>query len=360
MDLSGLKVTSQGRGQPLYLAACEVLKKGVDAGVFPVGRRLPSTKELARHMEISLVTAHRALLELVHAGVLRRAQGKGTFVHERYGQRRGSAAMRIGLVSPAEDALEYFYRARVFEGIRQAARQLSIDLLLLGLDEDVRGECSGLVMMSPQPEQIETIVSSNNHKPALIVGARSSSPRAGWMDIDNFDIGRRAAMHLCDAGHQLIGFMGGEDSVIHAQERWRGFLACCQQRNVALRDQNIIRCLTWKLDHREHMGLIRALSSPSRPTAIFAAGYDFAMDVYAAARTVGLSIPRDLSVIGVDDTPSTPNLDPPMTTFRQPLVQLGHTAVTTLHDQVANEDWVPVGRTLRAELIIRGSTGSPG
>jgi LacI family transcriptional regulator len=69
-----------------------------------------------------------------------------------------------------------------------------------------------------------------------------------------------------------------------------------------------------------------------------------------------LRIPDDLSVVGVDDPPSAAHLAPPLTTLRQPLIQLGHAAVTTLAEQVQNDQSEAESRTLLAELVIRRST----
>jgi LacI family transcriptional regulator len=104
------------------------------------------------------------------------------------------------------------------------------------------------------------------------------------------------------------------------------------------------------------MSLIRLLGSPSKPTAIFAAGYYYALDCYAAAQTVGLRVPEDLSVVGVDDPPSAPFLSPPMTTLRQPLMQMGHAAITALHELIQRSGSDMVNRTLWAELVIRRSS----
>jgi DNA-binding LacI/PurR family transcriptional regulator len=118
-----------------------------------------------------------------------------------------------------------------------------------------------------------------------------------------------------------------------------------------------VKGLSWHLDDRERLTLVRALGRPDRPTAIFAAGYYFALDVYGAAATVGLRIPEDLSVVGVDDPPSAAHLSPPITTLRQPLVQLGQSAVTALVEQIQRNNGDPSSRTLCAELIVRRSTG---
>jgi DNA-binding LacI/PurR family transcriptional regulator len=91
---------------------------------------------------------------------------------------------------------------------------------------------------------------------------------------------------------------------------------------------------------------------------VFAAGYYFALDVYAAAQTAGLRIGEELSVVGVDDPPSAGFLNPPLTTLRQPLLQMGHNAVTALVETCRNAGAEATRRMLRPELVIRRSTGA--
>ena len=98
---------------------------GVEGGVFVPGEQMPSTKELSEQLDVSLVTAHRALQELVAAGVLERSQGRGTFVHHRYQQRKQViAGSRVGLVFHRDASLADFYQGQLLEGIHRAANRL--------------------------------------------------------------------------------------------------------------------------------------------------------------------------------------------------------------------------------------------
>ena len=96
-----------------------------------------------------------------------------------------------------------------------------------------------------------------------------------------------------------------------------------------------------------------------RPTAIFAAGYYFALNVYSAAATLGLKIPEDLTIVGVDDPASASQMSPPLTTLRQPLVELGREAVGVLCDYFHRENTELASRMLGAELVVRKSSGPP-
>lgn len=358
MPTKAMSVVKPRPGKPLYIVVRDLIRDAVQDGTFQAGQRLPSTKDLARQMGVSLVTAHRALQELVNDGLLQRTQGRGTFVHERYEERRQAAAtMRLGLIVHEGAVLECFYRCMVFSGIQQATHQLGADLLVLGYAEDVRNECDGLILFESPLHQIAAAAQRAGRRPIVSIGTHCPTGMVSCIEIDNVEMGRSAVRHLCDLGHRSLGFMGPDDHMTFGRDRWAGFLAACQQQEVAPREQNVIRSLGCRLDERERMALIRALSSPNRPTAIFAAGYDFVLDVLDAAKTVGLVVPRDLSVITVDDTPSAPYLDPPLTTFRQPLLELGHAAINMLLERTRQPGERPQHRTLHPELVIRGSTG---
>lgn len=354
-----LKAVAPQPGRPLYLTVRDAVREAIDQGMFQPGEQMPSTKELSEQMEVSLVTTHRALQELVASGVLQRSQGKGTFVHQRYFDRKRSLSeCRLGLVFHNESSLADFYHSQILEGVRQAAQTLAVDLILLRFGEDVRNECNGYLFVNPLPEEVDSLAGLMRKKsPAIVVGARSPNKSVRSIDVDNVDLGRQAVHHLCSLGHTSIGYVGGADQISNSRDRWAGFVSACSERGLVCPEPHIIKGVSWHLDERERMALIRALSGPGRPTAIFAAGYYFALDVYGAAATVGLKVPEDLSVVGVDDPPSAAHLSPSMTTLRQPLVQLGNAAVTTLFEQIQNNNGDATSRTLWAELVVRRSTG---
>ena len=219
-------------------------------------------------------------------------------------------------------------------------------------------ECNGFLYVSPLPTEIEALASSTKRRiPIVVAGARASNPNVLSIDVDNPQLARQAVDHLAGHGHTQIGFVGGSDELGNNRERWQGFNAAIADRGLPTRPQWVLKGEGWRLNERERTELIRLLSGPNRPTAIFAAGYYFALDVYAAAQTVGLRIGETLSVVGVDDPASAPFLSPPLTTLREPLVQLGHSAVTALVDR-CRHDGAPVeNRLLQAELVIRRSSG---
>lgn len=352
-------------GKPLYHAVREAVRGAIDAGVFSPGDQLPSTKDLSKQLDVSLVTVHRALTELVAAGVLRRGQGRGTYVHEEYGRRDQTAAgLRFGLVFHSESSLADYYHSQVLEGVRQAADELGVDLVLLRFGEDWRNECQGYLYVNPFEAQLDRPVrfgarakTGNGGHPSMIVGASFDRSGVSCIDTDNVGLGVRAVEHLFQLGHRRVALVGGSGGVSNDRDRAIGFRMACHRLGLDHLGAQEITGTGWRMDDEHKARLLALLKSDQRPTGIFAAGYYFALDAYEAARAAGLMIGRDVSIIGVDDPPSAEHLSPPLSTLRQPLIQIGRQAAKGLFEQVG-EDRPAAQRTLlSSELVVRSSTG---
>jgi DNA-binding LacI/PurR family transcriptional regulator len=103
------------------------------------------------------------------------------------------------------------------------------------------------------------------------------------------------------------------------------------------------------------------LERPERPTAILAMSDSLAAGVLQAARDLGLDVPRDLSVVGFDDSPLARQTDPPLTTIAQPQQRKGADAARLLINAIEDEEPLDPARRilLPYELKVRGSTTRP-
>ena len=97
------------------------------------------------------------------------------------------------------------------------------------------------------------------------------------------------------------------------------------------------------------------LSLPERPTAVFAASDTQAIGVLEAARTLGIDVPGELSVVGFDDIEVAAYVG--LTTVRQPLVESGRRGARLLLDVLAGRQVAPLRELLPLELVVRGTTG---
>jgi DNA-binding LacI/PurR family transcriptional regulator len=344
-------------GQPLYESVKQALTEAIDSGHYQPGKRMPSTKELSRQMSVSLVTAHRALQELVTAGLLERTRGRGTYVVENHRDIRPK--LRVGVVLHQGVSIADYPVCQILEGMRRAAIEFNTDLLLLGYENDNRQDLHAYAVINPIAQDLDDLADRvANKSPIFVVGARSDRAGLPSIDTDNVDLAEQAVNHLFHLGHRRIGCVIGGCQFANSRDRRDGFIRACKSLGIAEQDRPIVEVDGLDMHADDKLKLNRMLGENGL-TAVFAGGYYLALDVYQAAGTMGLSIPGDLTVVGVDDPPSAARLRPSLTTLRQPLTQLGHAAVSGIVKYLGDEDHQLRCETLRAELVIRRSSGAP-
>ena len=169
---------------------------------------------------------------------------------------------------------------------------------------------------------------------------------------------RGAVDYLIAQGHRRIGLIGGPHGFRSARERRAGFEDALHAAGIALP-----RSLIADGDYRFESGLVaadRLLDLVPRPTAVFSCNDEMAAGVMHAARQRGLDIPRDLSIVGFDDTPIAAHVWPPLTTVRWPIASMARSATLKLiagHDD--READVEEPSLFLSTLIRRGSVAAP-
>ena len=102
---------------------------------------------------------------------------------------------------------------------------------------------------------------------------------------------------------------------------------------------------------------LRWLAGPVRPTAIICAMDRIAFGVMRAARQMGLSIPRDLSVIGHDNLPASADTDPPLSTMELPIAETGERLASMLLKRISGEDMSKLQDIRPVQFLDRGTMG---
>ncbi len=345
-------------GRPLYKLVKQALVDAIEAGTFKPGSRLPSTKEISRQMSVSLVTAHRALQELVQGGVLERTQGRGTFVIER--SRRTAPRYRLGVIMHPDASMADYHHSQLFEGMRQAAQDKQVELLITRMRQDPTNGADGVLVINPGADELSAIHEQLNRDQTIaVVGARSATEETPSFDVDHADMAEQAVQHLTRLGHRRIAYVGPDAALSASKDLRDGFRAACAAAGLDAAQCPVLEAKGGQLDQREKMELSRLLNRKPRPTAVFTGGFYLALDLYEAAASLGFGVPDDLSVVGVGDPPSAGFLSPALTTFSQPLVEVGHQAVNAVVGKLLRDEDDPQDHILRAELIIRDSSSAP-
>jgi LacI family transcriptional regulator len=163
--------------------------------------------------------------------------------------------------------------------------------------------------------------------------------------------------HLLELGHRRIGVITGRAGWVATEERRRGYHAALAAAGVMPDPTLEVESDFMMRGGAEAAG--RLLDLPNPPTAIFAFNDQLAIGAMRTARTRGLTLPDDLSIVGVDDTAEAAIVTPALTTVRQPLAEMGRMAVSLLMRLLARENFEALHVELATKLVVRESTAPP-
>ena len=168
----------------------------------------------------------------------------------------------------------------------------------------------------------------------------------------------RALRHLAHLGHRQIAYLKGQEFSSDTEVRWANIEKAAEQLHLPIN-----RSLVVQLEGDSPLPDVgykatRKLLSTRKPfTALFAFNDISAMGAISALREAKLRIPQDVSVVGFDDIQSAAYQNPPLTTVRQPLKEMGRIAAETLLRRIRQADSVQSRQiTVEPRLIVRETT----
>jgi LacI family transcriptional regulator, kdg operon repressor len=177
--------------------------------------------------------------------------------------------------------------------------------------------------------------------------------------VDNVHGARLAVQHLVELGHRSIGFVTWPiDNLSNRQERLEGYLAAMRDAGIAQTASHIrFARESWDDGVRQTIDLF---NGPDPPTAVFAANMELNLQVLAGLKQLGLRVPTNVSLVGFDDSPWDPLLEPPLTTVATPPFQLGKLAALLLCNAVDRGERLHRSEhRIKPELVVRDSVAAP-
>jgi LacI family transcriptional regulator len=173
---------------------------------------------------------------------------------------------------------------------------------------------------------------------------------------DNLQGGYLATQHLISLGHKRIGCIAGPSGINPSSQRIIGFKQAMQEANLVI-DPKLILSGDFHPESGWEAG--RAiLRLPDAPTAIFACNDLMAMGVLRAATEMGIRVPDDLALVGYDDIELASYTNPPLTTIKQPKVEMGLATLNILLSRIKDKQSAPQRALLPISLVVRGSCGA--
>src|SRR5215469_566137 len=171
---------------------------------------------------------------------------------------------------------------------------------------------------------------ADEHVPLVVIDPPTEPDGTSVRSVGttNFQGGMAAARHLIELGHRRIAAIGGPDNLWSCRTRLDGYRSALRRAGLPV-DESLVRSGHLAAEHgRQLAGSLLELPDP--PTAIVAGNDAQAFGVLQALAAHGMRCPEDVSVTGFDDVPIASWATPPLTTVRQPLAAMAHTAFRML------------------------------
>lgn len=328
--------------------------------------------EIAAKAGVSLPTVSRVLHHRPDVAPETRLRVEQVIEESGFARSRVRSALRkvsSGIVDMIVPDLTNLYSVEIVRGVEEVLGPTDsrLALSLTGessqfeqnwLTKVLGGTTDGAIMVLAhgQSQHLDTL--RRNQIPFVVVDHRgelgADIPSVG---ATNWFGGRTAVEYLVSLGHRRVAMISGPGTLRCSRDRLSGYRAALEDAGIPV-DPRLIRAGAFiQLSGYEQTCALLDLADP--PTAIFAGNDAQAMGVYSALHARGLAVPADMSVVGFDDVSIAELVTPALTTVRQPLAEMGRTAMRMLLRLIAQEPLDSMRVELTTHLIVRDSCAPP-
>ncbi|MBM7768158.1 DNA-binding LacI/PurR family transcriptional regulator [Glutamicibacter nicotianae] len=336
------------------------------------GHDVAGIKDVAQAAGVSIATVSRALSgrgsvsAAAQEAVQRAAAELGYVVSSSASGLASGRTRNIGVLVPV---INHWFYACVLEGISSRLMDEGYDTTLYQLTKDrtqrekifsdflLRQRVDAVIAVNVElaDEEVQALLAVD--KP--LVGVGGPLPGVPTLYVNDQAISDLATGHLISLGHERIGFIGGNaetdvDFMIPTHRR-AGYEQALEQAGLPI-DESLIVSADFSMTQGYAVAKQLLGNPASRPTAVFAASDEMAIGAILAARDLGLQLPRDLSVIGVDNHNLAELFG--LTTVEQRPHEQGQLAVAMLLRAIRGEEPAQA-HELEHRLVVRSSTTRP-
>ncbi|MEM9418602.1 MAG: LacI family DNA-binding transcriptional regulator [Planctomycetota bacterium] len=332
---------------------------------------MSSVRQIAREAGVSITTVSRVLNN--HPRVSQQAREKvlAAANDARYvAPVSKRSTTNIALVYTGESSLGSPFDSQVMWGMSAGIEEYNYDLMVLDAKRSpqpgetytqmfMRKGVRGAVLRTTLSTRHTCLAIAEEGFPAVVIGDRFEHPSVRFIYSDSREPSREAVEHLISLGHTRIAIcLNVVDDSDHA-DRLAGYEQALSDHDMPLDRKLVIRAHANRTGGEQMMRRIASMAD--RPTALFVTDPAAAAGAFKEARSLGLSVPEDLSIVGFDDGDLRFDIYPEMTAVCQDTGAIGREAMTALHEVIENGpgETLPVRKARRAWLEVHHSTAAP-
>ncbi|MCI1926408.1 MAG: LacI family transcriptional regulator [[Lactobacillus] timonensis] len=271
------------------------------------------------------------------------------------------SSQTIGVLVPS---MSNSFFSSFIQGVQDKCRTREIMPLVFGANHDEKLEryyltqlvarsVDGLIIAS---STITTKTIDEILRPAhlpYVLFDQNGSRGGDRLEVDDYQGGRLAALHLASLGHRHVVMVMPNDATTNVHQRLAGFVSVLEEHHISfVPDRDVVSA---KLTKRGGYEATRAVLE-RQPTAVFAANDEIAIGLMRGFKEQGVKVPDDISVMGYDGIDFDEYVTPALTTVQQPTHQIGAAAVQMLFKRIDNSAIELQRVFLPVQLISRQST----
>ena len=348
-------------------------------GELKAGDCILSEHEISAHYRISRRSARTAIDHLIAKGLVIRRAGVGTFVAAlKPGTRSRCAKYSAMVILP--DISDVFLMT-VCEGIQQAAQDFNCHVVFKSSHGDIDYENQN-ILFSLQRQDDGVIIFPNYGRgnlecllklkeagiPFVLIDRFFPDLETNYVGVDNFRGGYLACEHLIQTGCRRIVHLYGTSGSAN-DERLSGYRRALSDYGLPSSEKWIRRFSDLELCHPHgsvrfepdmesgYRNMQYFLSQEELPDGVFAGNDYQALGALRAIREAGLKIPDRISVVGFDELKFNSYLEQPLTTIRQPQIELGYETLKLLIGEIQNSSKSSTPSTIRLPVqLVQGKT----
>ena len=348
---------------PLHRQVSELLEQRISSGLYGDSSRMPTELDISRELGVSRSTLRLAFKHLEDRGLLTRGRGRGTYAKRRLPYPTDPSTPWIGIVGPSLDSILI---QPVISGIESVLGPANISLRFQPtwddastLEATIRHAVSegalGMLVFAAEDTIYSPAIAELVGKgyPICLFDRALQGLTTDCSMTDNVQGGHIAASHLISLGHERIAFVSRSTTSTYTVDcRRRGFRLAMELAGLQVSPSLDILGREWR------QNTCSLLRSSERPTAVFALNDNVAMNLITAVREMGLSVPRDLSVVGFDGSEIGARFMTPLTSVRQNFSDIGRIAAEMLMQRIGGDTQYPRWVFSPPSLIVRQSCGA--
>ncbi|SOD62056.1 transcriptional regulator, LacI family [Streptomyces zhaozhouensis] len=334
----------------------------------------PTLAHIAETAGVSVSTVSKVLNGRDDVSRDTRAKVDSALRHHHY-VRRGTPAPDAGVrtVDLVLSGLDGSWPASVASGMEAAAYQAGVHVAISvarssasatnhraqdWVDRVLERGSAGVVLGLIEPTRDQLGRLTQARVPCVVIDPLSDpAPDVLSVGTTNWAGAYEATTHLLQRGHRRIALVTGPPQHLYSRARTAGYRSALAAAGIET-EPTLVRDGTY--DRASGAEQVRALLQlPSPPTALFICSDHMAIGGYEALAGAGLRVPEDVSVVGFDDLPEARWVAPALTTVRQPLKEMGGSALRTLVRLMNGEELESPRVELATTLVVRDSVAAP-